>query len=297
MSDHRRVAILVCLALLGVYRATAQITYMQTDLSMQYGSAEHVATLNSAADDYAPRYDPVSHSVCITSERAGTAAVYCCGGDGSALDSTYRAVAPVLAQGTFNVQGMQRAFVSFAANGEAIGAAYVMRGSRPFMGVVNVLRDGHMLNCGLPIERVNGTFFSSHPTLSANGRRMVVVSDRAGEGHGLDLFISERMSGGEWSEPSSLSPLINSAGDEITPVFVGNDSLLFASNGYGGKGGLDLFLTVFEGGAWQEPVPLDWLNTEFDETDACMLPNGTIIFASNRPGGRGGLDLYIVPRR
>jgi hypothetical protein len=113
----------------------------------------------------------------------------------------------------------------------------------------------------------------------------------------MDIYISERMSGGEWSEPVAISPLLNSAGHEMTPVFIGNDSLLFASDGYGGRGGMDLFLSVYEDGAWQEPIPLDWINTEFDETDACMLPDGTLLFASNRPGGNGGFDLYIVPRR
>lgn len=296
MSDHMRVFILALVAWTASGIASAQAV-MTADLASRYLAPEHAAVLNSSADDYAPRFDPMTSSLCITSERGGNAAVFCCGPSGAAADMSFRSVAPTLAEGTFNEGGMQRAFVSFAANGDAIGAAYIMRGSRPYMGVVNVLRDGHMLNCGLPIERVNGRFFSSHPTLSANGLRLVMSSDRLGDGHGLDLFISERMPGGEWSEPSALSPLINSAGDEMTPVFIGTDSLLFASNGYGGKGGMDLFLSVYEDGAWQEPVPLDWLNTEFDETDACMLPNGTIIFASNRPGGRGGLDLYIVPRR
>jgi len=269
---------------------------MSQDLGSQYNSPTHVPALSSARDDYAVRVDPVQRALLLTSERSGVAAVYTCGAGSLAIDNIMSAM-PVLVTGTFNSADKQRAYASFSASGDGVGAAYIMRSSRPFVGVISVLREGADINAGLSIERVNGEFFCSHPALSSNGRRLVMTRDRSADGNGLDIVISERQPGGEWSEPSAISPLINSPGNEMTPVLVGNDSLFFASDGYGGRGGMDVFLSVYEDGAWQEPIPLDWLNTEFDETDACMLPDGTIVFASDRPGGLGGFDLYMAVRR
>lgn len=105
--------------------------------------------------------------------------------------------------------------------------------------------------------------------------------------------MSDRRDDLTWSDPTTLGRIINSSGDEITPHFVTSDTLFFASNGIGGKGGFDVFYSVFRDGAWQEPVPMDALNTEFDESDCARLEDGSYVFASNRPGGAGGLDLWI----
>lgn len=279
---------------LAAARLVSAQAIMTQDLASRYGVPVHAATLSSDADDYGPRFDPIGESLYFTSERSGTSAIYAVRIMRGQLPGSFDDIPVLRVDGTLNENGKHRAFASFSASGDAVAAAYIMRSARPQVGIISVHRDGSQLNAGLPIEIMNGDFFCSHPTLSSNGMRMVVARDRRDDGNGMDLYISERMSGGEWSAPSPISSVINSTGNEMTPVFVGNDSLLFASDGYGGRGGMDLFLTVYEDGIWQEPTPLDWLNTEFDETDACMLADGTLLFASNRPGGLGGLDLYVV---
>ena len=52
------------------------------------------------------------------------------------------------------------------------------------------------------------------------------------------------------------------------------------------------FLSVKKDGIWTRPYPINEINTKFDESDICVLQNNAIIFASDRPGGKGGLDLY-----
>jgi Tol biopolymer transport system component len=286
--------IIIAVLLSSAYCVVAQ-GIMTQDMSSRYGTALHALGMSSEADDYAVRFDPVGRALFFTSERSGEAAVYTVLPDAEGAKSLADDAGVTIVPGTINEAGKQRAFVSFSRSGDIVGSAYVMRAARPYVGIISVLRDADQLNAGLPIEPLNGEFFCSHPSISSNGLRLVMTRD--GRERGMDIYISERMSGGEWSEPVAISPLLNSAGHEMTPVFIGNDSLLFASDGYGGRGGMDLFLSVYEDGAWQEPIPLDWINTEFDETDACMLPDGTLLFASNRPGGNGGFDLYIVPRR
>lgn len=286
-------SIVFCISVVAsLYAAKGQAMYDAEDLMNKYALPVLWTGVNSAADDYAPSFDPVHGTLCFSSERTEWAAVYSCDPPRS-LD-VHVDVVPVA--GTFNQKGQHRAFVSFAENGEGVGAAFLMHSRRSYMGIVNILRDGGQVNCGRALDVCNGEFFASHPAISPDGTRLVFSSDR-GVSRGLDLWMSERTVDRDWTEPVLVNSVVNSEGNEITPVFLSNDSLLYASNGYGGKGGYDIFLSVFRDGMWQEPEPLEWLNSEFDDSDCARMPDGTIIFASNRPGGAGGLDLYVSRRR
>ncbi|MBL7999844.1 MAG: PD40 domain-containing protein [Candidatus Kapabacteria bacterium] len=143
------------------------------------------------------------------------------------------------------------------------------------------------------LDQVNDRASSSlHPTLSPDGTMLVFCSDRTGGEGGTDLWIST-FSNGQWNIPINAGTELNSNANEITPCFLGNDSLLFASNGFGGKGGYDLYITIRKAGEWLPPTPLLHLNSVFDESDPCVLPDGRIIFASNRNGKNR--TLYLAP--
>ncbi|MFZ9055855.1 MAG: OmpA family protein [Flavobacteriales bacterium] len=68
-------------------------------------------------------------------------------------------------------------------------------------------------------------------------REVMVLSaqTRAGD---FDLYMAQR-AGDSWTEPKALTAL-NSSGDEVFPNFEAG-SLLFASNGHGGRGGFDVW--------------------------------------------------------
>ncbi|MBT2767108.1 PD40 domain-containing protein [Stenotrophomonas sp. ISL-67] len=73
--------------------------------------------------------------------------------------------------------------------------------------------------------------------------------------------------------------------------------IVWASDRPGGAGGWDLWQATLRDGRWQDPAPLA-VNTPGDETDPYFSHDGsTLLFASNRPGGRGGFDLYQVTER
>lgn len=60
----------------------------------------------------------------------------------------------------------------------------------------------------------------------------------------------------------------------------------------GGAGGWDLWQATLAGTRWSDPRPLP-LNTAANEFDPFFSPDGRwLYFFSNRPGGRGGDDLY-----
>jgi len=262
-------------------------------LAELYDAPENAVFLNSVDDDYAPMFDVLYHRLLFASDREGDSKTYA-----MSMDSLRHGAAQTvpLVEGSMNQAGTSRAHIAIGSDGTMVGTWWKMNRHRAYAGLVTVERNGAALNAGLPIESVNGPFFVSHPAISPDGSRLVFTSDRAGTGR-LSLYMSRRLAGGQWQEPMAIGPALTSAGDEITPWFMSADTLVFASNGMGGKGGFDLFISVFRDGAWQEPEPVEFCNSPFDDSDFVRLSDGTIMFASNRPGGRGGLDLYIARRR
>ena len=92
---------------------------------------------------------------------------------------------------------------------------------------------------------------------------------------------------------------INSAQEDKCPFVIGN-RLVFSSNRAGGFGGYDLYYSEFKNGNWTKPTNFGGkINTEFDEYRPIVIyhrefDNSLMIFSSNRPGGKGGFDLYHV---
>jgi hypothetical protein len=91
-----------------------------------------------------------------------------------------------------------------------------------------------------------------------------------------------------------------SSGQEDKCPFVNGKLLVFASNRTGGYGGYDLYYSEYDNGNWTEPTNFgEGINTEYDEYRPIILhyhdfDNNLMIFSSNRPGGKGGFDLYHV---
>jgi len=90
---------------------------------------------------------------------------------------------------------------------------------------------------------------------------------------------------------------LSSAFDDKCP-FIKDDIIVFASNRENGMGGYDLYFSYFENGSWTVPELFgENINSEYDDYRPIvfqMLGYNLMIFSSNRPGGKGGYDLYIV---
>jgi hypothetical protein len=98
-------------------------------------------------------------------------------------------------------------------------------------------------------------------------------------------------------EPEKLD--INSGSDDKCPN-VNGKLLVFSSNRPGGYGGFDLYYSFYENGSWTDPLNFGAdINTEFDEYRPITIQdfsfdNMLMIFSSDRPGGKGGFDLYYT---
>ncbi len=98
-----------------------------------------------------------------------------------------------------------------------------------------------------------------------------------------------------------LGDLINTAGvNEGTISFTRDgNTVVFARGSDGGKKStkeVNLYISRYRNGDWTEPELMVGLNDPnyWDSAPAFNRNGRTIYFASNRPGGRGGIDLYAA---
>ncbi|MDX9759600.1 MAG: OmpA family protein [Bacteroidota bacterium] len=147
-------------------------------------------------------------------------------------------------------------------------------------------------NLGFP---VNTEAWESHPSVTADGKTLYFVSDRAGGLGGLDIWTTSLDAQGYWRVPVNLGAPVNTEGDEVSP-FIASDgaTLYFASDGHPGLGGTDMFVTRRLGDSWATPtnvgLPLNSPNN--DEFFALAAEGKTVYFSSQRIGGFGGYDIY-----
>ncbi len=147
---------------------------------------------------------------------------------------------------------------------------------------------------------INTPGWESQPSISADGRTLYFVSNRKGGYGGYDIWKSHLTDKG-WGDPENLGPNINTSFDEQSPFIHPDDSTLyFASNGWPGLGGKDLFVSrLGKDGKWQKPENLGYpINSNGDENGLSLTANGSYaFFSSNNLNGFGGFDIYtfILP--
>jgi hypothetical protein len=154
------------------------------------------------------------------------------------------------------------------------------------------------------ISFLNSGRDDAYPTLNGDSTLIYFCSNR---GKDFDIYFAQlHLNGDLLSELSDTSDvtitkdqLLSSDFDDKCPFIFGN-LMVFASDRSGGYGGFDLYYSVFSDGDWSAPVNFgDKINTSYDEYRPIVIPfyeftNDFMVFSSNRPGGKGGYDLYYV---
>lgn len=258
---------------------------------------QNLAILNTPTDDFSPTFSPQERIVYYTSLQSGVAGFWTAKFE-ARRDASSGEIRPRFSAGervntSLNQSLTNQSYIAFAKDGTVLLSSFRMAKSRPFLNIFQAADRTNAFPKPVPLDALNTDDFNAHPTLSPSGRTVIFASTRAGGRGGIDLWTANRDESGAWQPPVNVGEILNSEKNEITPFLAAEDSLYFASNGFGGKGGYEMFLSVRVDGRWQAPVPLTELNSEADDSDFTMLPGNIGMFASNRAGGRGGLDLYV----
>jgi hypothetical protein len=132
----------------------------------------------------------------------------------------------------------------------------------------------------------------AHATVHPNGE-LIVFSKMGDRTQGSDLYFTKRI-GGEWSTPTALTAL-NTAYDEMYPMFIGDSLLTFSSDGRPGYGGLDIFLADVENNSFGDVQHLKApINSYKDDFNFAYYSIDSARFTSNRYGGVGDDDMYFI---
>lgn len=147
-------------------------------------------------------------------------------------------------------------------------------------------------------SKVNSRNWESQPSFSADGRSLFFVRGKRGP-RGIqeqDIYKAVLQEDGQWSQAKPIEGAVNTRFEEESVlIHPDGQTLYFSSNGHPGMGGLDIYLSRLQpDGTWGEPVNLGYpINTNGSENSLLVSARGEVaIFASDREGGYGGLDLY-----
>ncbi|WP_028981998.1 OmpA family protein [Sporocytophaga myxococcoides] len=153
---------------------------------------------------------------------------------------------------------------------------------------------------------INSSFPEYAPVISADDSLLIFTSRRQGSTGGTmdqsgmyfeDLYSSKKTEGG-WSTPQNLGFPVNSSSHEasvgISPD--GNQLFIYKDNGNG-----DIYACSFsEEHKWSKPVSVgsEVNSAKYFENGACLSFDGKkFFFASNREGGAGGNDIWVVEKQ
>ncbi len=168
-----------------------------------------------------------------------------------------------------------------------------------FMGIYSSYKSatGWDKAVGMPFNSLRD-YNTGQPTFTPDGNTMFFVSDtRYGQGK-CDIFYSEKKNG-TWTDAQNLGKVINTVGNEVFPYFHPSGKLFFASDGYNGKGGLDIYYSVKGVDGWSTPLAYDDdINSEGNDFGFYLSEDETWgVFASNRNGPNDKLYRFdkVVP--
>ncbi len=152
-----------------------------------------------------------------------------------------------------------------------------------------------------PVYYKDGIVFTS----SRSNNRIKVNTDKWTNKNFTDIYYAER-DGDKFKKPELLPGVVNGRFHDGTATFTkAQDFMLFSRNNYQGtkngksdEGTIDLkiFSCRQVGDSWDEVQELPFNSDEFATCHPTLTADGQyVIFSSDRPGGYGGMDLYISP--
>lgn len=157
---------------------------------------------------------------------------------------------------------------------------------------ISKLADDGQWSEPVPMFFNNKNYSNSHPTISADGKKLYFVSDMPGGYGKSDIYFVDILPNGDYGKPINIGNKINTSGKECFPFISAENILYFSSDGRTGQGQLDIFESKIVGDQFTEPKPLAIPINGPKDDFAFIIKNNKGYFSSNREGGKGDDDLY-----
>jgi outer membrane protein OmpA-like peptidoglycan-associated protein len=134
----------------------------------------------------------------------------------------------------------------------------------------------------------------THPWFDSKLNLLVFSSNTIGTRGGMDIWLCY-FNQGNWTEPTNPGVFVNSAGNELFPVLFEGD-IYFSSNKLTTGAGFDLYKSLGDE-QYSTSIQLSYpFNTPKDDLRIVWLDRDHAYVASNRDGGMGGDDVYMLSR-
>lgn len=147
-------------------------------------------------------------------------------------------------------------------------------------------------------DSINSEVSEYYPTLTLDSKEFVFT--RRVKNFNEDFYGSRLLPDGKWSKARPLEGNINTALNEgAQNISQDGQWLIFTGcNLPDGLGSCDLYISYQTNEGWSTPENLGYIvNTEYWESAPSLSPDKRdLYFASRRPGGYGGSDIYICHR-
>lgn len=147
------------------------------------------------------------------------------------------------------------------------------------------------VNLGPSINSAESEYF---PSLTID-QQEIMFTRRVG-GRNEDFFNSRRQDT-SWSNAAPIAGFVNTELNEgAQNISQDGQWLVFTGcNRRDGFGSCDIYISYLENEGWSEPENCGgWVNSDAWESQPCLSPDKRdLYFTSSRPGGYGGLDIYV----
>jgi outer membrane protein OmpA-like peptidoglycan-associated protein len=142
-------------------------------------------------------------------------------------------------------------------------------------------------------DKVNTPQYSEYlPALTADGETLVYT---ARVGRQEDFYMSKKVNG-EWQKGVALTELNTDENEGAQCISPDGKSMFYTvCNRPNILGGCDILFSQLKEGKWTTPRGVAAINsTYWDAQPSITADSRTVYFASDRPGGVGGLDIWYV---
>ncbi|MEM9856766.1 MAG: OmpA family protein [Bacteroidota bacterium] len=133
-------------------------------------------------------------------------------------------------------------------------------------------------------------------SISPNGEVLLFSLESYDSKGTEDIYVSLKR-GDTWTEPRNLGATINTRNQEFDPSINSTlDTLYFSSNGHGGSGSSDVFMSVRQGSSWTNwstPRALKAINSSGQERGFKKYAQYATFTSTQNSDGYGDIKFYI----